>query len=108
MSEEGLIRIKGWARDGLADKEIIHNMGIKKSAFYNWKKRFPQFAEALKEGKDVPDRKVENALYKKALEGDTTAIVFWLKCRKPDQWRERKDISLEGQVPVVLVDDVIR
>ena len=27
LTEEGLLRIQGWARDGLTDKQIAHNMG---------------------------------------------------------------------------------
>ena len=29
----------------------------------------------------------------KALKGDTTAIIFWLKNRRPDKWRDRKEHS---------------
>nr|DAT78854.1 MAG TPA: terminase small subunit [Caudoviricetes sp.] len=64
LTEEGLIRIQGWARDGLSDEQIAKNMGIVPSTFYEWKKKYQEFSEATREGKDVPDRKVENALYK--------------------------------------------
>lgn len=37
----------------------------------------------------MADYEVENALYKAALDGNTTAIIFWLKNRKPKKWRDK-------------------
>ena len=34
----------------------------------------------------------------KEVQPDVTAQIFWLKNRKPDMWRDRKDIGLSGQV----------
>ncbi|MBR6483445.1 MAG: helix-turn-helix domain-containing protein [Clostridiales bacterium] len=67
LKPEGLIRIKGWAMDGLTDKQIADNIGISKQTFYDWVKRFPDFADSIKVSKDVADREVEQALYNKAL-----------------------------------------
>lgn len=134
LTEEGLLKITGWARDGLIDKQIAHNMGIGASTLREWKGTFPEVAEALRKGKEVVDREVENALFKSAIgytqtirkpvkvrdvEYDpetgrkireverwvaveeeihvppqVTAQIFWLKNRKPDQWREKNDLTL--------------
>lgn len=120
ITEDGLLKIQGWARDGLIDKQVAKNMGVAESTLRGWKRRFPEIAEALRKGKEVVDREVENALYKRALgywvtetetttyqDGttkttekrrhivpDTTAQIFWLKNRKPDQWREKNDLTL--------------
>lgn len=120
LTDEALTKIQGWARDGLIEKQIAHNMSISVTTLTDWKKRFPQILEALQKGKEVVDREVENALYKRALgywvtetktitmpDGDvrteeihkhiapdTTAQIFWLKNRKPDQWREKNDLTL--------------
>ncbi len=91
LTKEGLIRIQGWARDGLTDEQIAKNMNIGLTTFYEWKKRYPEFRESLKENKDVVDRKVENALLKNALNGNVTAQIFWLKNRKPNEWREKRE-----------------
>lgn len=29
---------------------------------------------------------------------DTTSIIFWLKNRKPDTWRDKKDVEMSGEV----------
>ena len=55
------------ARDGLTDEQIAHNIGITTTTLYDWKKKYPQFTEAIKSGKEVVDRIVENALLKSAM-----------------------------------------
>ncbi|SDF61511.1 transposase [Sporomusa acidovorans] len=34
----------------------------------------------------------------KEVQPDTTAQIFWLKNRKPADWRDKKDVELSGQV----------
>lgn len=89
LTDEGLLRIQGWARDGLTDIQIAKNMGISYSTFKDWKSKYPALSTALKETKDVVDRQVENALYQNAMNGNITAQIFWLKNRKPKYWRDR-------------------
>ena len=67
LTPEGLLKIEGWARDGLTDEQISANIGITAKTLYEWKNRFCDICEALKRGKEVIDRQVENALLKRAL-----------------------------------------
>lgn len=115
LTPEGLLKIEGWARDGLTDEQIAKNIGISRSTLNVWKDRYSDISDALKKGKDVIDRQVENALLRRALGyeyeevkekfeygvitertvtkkevvPDTTAQIFWLKNRKPDKWRDK-------------------
>lgn len=91
LEPEGLIRLEGWARDGLTDEQIANNMGIATGTLYDWKAKFEEISEALKKGKEVVDYEVENALVKEALSGNVTAIIFWLKNRRPDKWRDKPE-----------------
>lgn len=129
LTPEGLQQLEEWARMGLTDDQIAHNMGIAYSTFYDYKARFKEFSEALKRGKAIVDQHVENALLKRALgyhydeitkepgtevdpitgikkkamvevkrvtkevHGDTTAQIFWLKNRKPKEWRDKQQID---------------
>lgn len=128
LTEEGLIKINGWARDGLIDEQIATNIGVSYSTFKEWKKKFPDFSAALKKGKDVVDREVENALYKSAVgfvyeeetvtnAGDvvlvkkyskpnTTAQIFWLKNRKRAQWTDKSEIDVSGTVVFANESDI--
>ena len=122
LTSEGLLRIEGWARDGLVDKQIAANIGVSERTFTDWKSKYSAISSALKKGKEVVDRQVENALLKRALgyeyeevkekfEGgiltertvtkkevvaDTTAQIFWLKNRKPDTWRDKPEGTQKG------------
>ena len=115
LTPEGLLKLEGWARDGLTDEQIAVNIGISRSTLNAWKDKYSDISDTLKKGKDIIDRQVENALLKRALgygyeevkekfeDGvitertgtkkevcpDTTAQIFWLKNRKPDKWRDK-------------------
>lgn len=121
LTEEGLLQLESWARDGLTDEQIAENIGISRSTLSEWKNRFSDIANTLKKGKAVVDIQVENALLKRALgyssteiirervDGqleitkevtkeippDVTAQIFWLKNRKPEAWREKQEMKTE-------------
>jgi transcriptional regulator with XRE-family HTH domain len=67
ITEEGLVLLEGWARDGLTDEQIAHNVGVSRSTLNDWKKKYPDISDTLKKGKEVVDLQVENALLKRAL-----------------------------------------
>ncbi len=67
VSEQGLLMIEGWARDGLTDAQISKNMGISRSTLNEWKKKYPDISDTLKRSKEVVDQEVENSLLKRAL-----------------------------------------
>lgn len=67
LTPEGLLKLEGWARDGLTDEQIAENIRINPATLYEWKKKYPKISESLKKGKEVVDRQVENALLKRAL-----------------------------------------
>ena len=98
LEDDNLIRLEGWARDGLTEEQIAHNIGISAVTLWDWRKKYPKIANALKRGKEVVDYEVENALLQKALSGDTTAMIFWLKNRKPKQWRDHPEIREDNEV----------
>jgi len=92
---DGLILLQGWARDGLTDEQIAHNMGIRRTTLYDWKNKYPDIDDALKKGKEIVDYEVENALLKRAKQGDVTAQIFWLKNRRPEKWRDKVQFTDE-------------
>ena len=85
--------IEGWAKDGLTDEQISKNLGISKVTFYKYKASCSELNELLKRSKEVVDYEVENALYKSAIDGNVSAMIFWLKNRRPDKWRDKREHS---------------
>lgn len=66
ISSDGLLLIEGWARDGLSKEQIAKNIGCSRDTLNEWEKRFPDISDALKKGREVVVREVENALIKRA------------------------------------------
>ena len=91
--KDKLILVEGWARDGLTEEQIAHNLGISYSTFKEYKNKHSALLAALKKGKEVVNYEVENALYKAAINGNVTAMIFFLKNRRPDKWRDRKEAN---------------
>ena len=132
LEPDKLILLEAWARDGLTDEQIATKMGICRDTLIQWKKKYPDISDTLKKGKDVVDIQVENALLKRALGyeyeevsekyemgilvekkitkkqvvPDTTAQIFWLKNRKPDEWRDKREVDVEGSAGVMIVNDI--
>ena len=130
LTEEGLLQLEAWARDGLTNEQIAANMGMSRETLRVWCNTYSVISATLKRGKEVVDIQVENALLKRALGysykevtrekvfnpetgqyelmptkevtkevvPDTTAQIFWLKNRRPEQWRDKKDVSVEGEL----------
>ena len=67
LTEDGLLTLEAWARNGLTDEQIASNMGVSTATLYNYKKKYLEILEALKRGKVVVDVQVENALFKRAI-----------------------------------------
>lgn len=124
IDENHLILLEGWARDGYSYIDIANKIGISNSTLIKWREKYPEIAEALKNGREIVDYKVENALLKSALgyitketkvtvlmrgskvvekttetltkeqAPNVLAIQTWLYNRLPDKWKNTRNRSL--------------
>lgn len=101
---------------GATDFELAEFFGVVEITIRRWKAAHPEFCSALKAGKDIADDRVERSLYSKAVgysytseklwqyDGEVirteivehvppsdTAAIFWLKNRRKDEWRDRRE-----------------
>ena len=100
LESENLVLLEGWKRNGLTDKQIAGNMGISVNTLDKWKQRFVQIRQALKIGHESANYAVERKLFQKAMKGNTTAMIFWLK----NNWRDKyndSELSAEERQLVV-------
>lgn len=67
ISEDGLMLIECWSRDGYTIEDIANKIGVDKKTLYDWRSQYPEIEEALRNGREIVDYKVENALLKSAL-----------------------------------------
>lgn len=138
-----LIRIEGWARDGMRMADIAGKMGISRSTLYDYISKCPDILDAIKRGREPVDFEVENAMLKSALGHKETvrkpirlrttrrkdgmeiteehveyfdeevyippqvsAQIFWLKNRKPDIWRDKKELTTNAALDKL--DDLLK
>ncbi|MGE7139150.1 terminase [Luteibacter sp. NPDC031894] len=108
---------------GATELEIAQFFGITERGFRKWKQLHPELVPALKIGKTEPDERVERSLFQRAVgysfesekvfqfQGevvrtpviehvapDTTACIFWLKNRRPDLWRDKREMEHSGNL----------
>jgi len=113
------------AQLGATDREIAEFFEVHEATVHRWKAEFPEFCESLKSGKELADDRVERSLYHRAIgykhdavkmfqaggeilkeeytehfPPDTTAAIFWLKNRRPAQWRDKTEQTLTGDLTI--------
>lgn len=133
LSEDGLMLIAGWRRNGVPLLEIAtKNVGISKTAWWGWYKESDALRKACANAKEVADITVEDALYRRAIgynyweerwdliEGELTlvqkykkhvppdvkAIMQWLFNRLPNRWRALQE-PLESTQYVETVKNIL-
>lgn len=119
------------AEKGCTDVEMASFFGVSESTLNLWKIKHRDFSESLKEGKDYADSAVKRALYERAtgyshpdthisnFQGvttetplikhyppDTTACIFWLKNRRPTEWRDKTEVTQTTRVEPVSADQM--
>jgi hypothetical protein len=111
---EYVVQAKKLCLLGATDRELADFFKVSEQTLNTWKAQHPEFLESLKVGKEQADQRVERSLYQRAVgyshpdvhvsnfQGDvtltpitkhyppeTTAGIFWLKNRRPEEWRDR-------------------
>jgi hypothetical protein len=119
--DAGLIPIvQNLVARGLTNYEIADTLNVDEKTLYNWKREHEEFALALQRSKEQYDEQVEATLLMKAqgferkvqkatasgkvvtvteyFPPSDSAIQFWLKNRKPEQYREQRDVNVKHGV----------
>lgn len=124
---------------GATDMEVADFFEVEVRTLYRWKAEHDDFCQALKAGKAEADARVERSLFARATgyehdevdirvvgreivqtplrkhyPPDTTACIFWLKNRRPEEWRDRQELTGKDGAPLfdkpaeTMTDDEIR
>lgn len=105
---------------GATEEEIAAAFGVSRRTITNWEQQHDAFRAALLEGRIAADALVGQRLFERALgyshpedkifydsktgetvvhettkhyPPDTTAAIFWLKNRRPNEWRDKKEVT---------------
>ncbi len=102
-----------YCKGGMTDLEVADMFGVSVVTIWSWKNRFPDFLNAFKAGKAAADDRVERSLFHRAtgytfeaeevfqyqgeivrakvrkhVPPDTASMIFWLKNRRKEEWRD--------------------
>ena len=93
--------VREMAKLGAIDTEIARALDISIPTLHDWKRRYPALLKASKLSKAKADDRVKGRLFESATNGDTTAAIFWLKNRRPAEWRDKQEISTTKEISVI-------
>lgn len=110
---------------GATDAQLADFFEVSVSTINLWKVQHSEFSESIKVPKALADERVEQSLFRRAMgyehdevdikvvdkeivmtpirkyyPPDTTAMIFWLKNRNPEQWRDKADLEHTGSLTV--------
>jgi hypothetical protein len=118
-------RAKILCDSGATNLDLAHEFGVTLQTLRNWRAKYPEFLASLKLGKEIADAEVERSLYERAtgysfgavkqqydakagkwveinyiehVPPDPTAMIFWLKNRKPKEWRDKQELEVSGNL----------
>jgi hypothetical protein len=125
-----LVQVERLAGLGLIDTEIALVLGICEKTLNNYKEK-TEFLQAIKRGKAIADKEVVRSLYERAIgynhpevkvfqhngeivthnvtkhyPPDATSMIFWLKNRDPERWRDKSEVSHKHNVTMGDLDKV--
>lgn len=106
---------------GAIDKDLAAFFGVSEVTINAWKDKHPEFLKSLKKGKENADNMVKQSLYRRSIgyshpdtkfatfEGkitdsqeytkhyppDTTACIFWMTNRDPNNWKRNTEGNTE-------------
>ncbi len=116
LTPEVLEQAKNYYALGATDMDVVRFLNICEATLYNWKHQSKEFLEAYKAGAAVCTERVARTLYTKAcgysvkeskifreggetvtvevdkhFQPDTTSMIFYLKNKDPDNWKDVKE-----------------
>ena len=95
--EPDLEHVKQLAARGLSRDQIAAALGISRDTVFRRLKDSATFATLIKEGEALGLKAVSNALFEAALNGNVTAMIFFLKCRASEQWNDKQAVAVEAK-----------
>lgn len=118
-------QVEKLAKLGATDKEIADFFDVAESTINLWKNEYPEFSESIKKGKIEADANVAHSLYHRAIgyshedvdirvvdkeivettltkyyPPDSTAGIFWLKNRRPKEWRDKHELEIPEGIKI--------
>lgn len=83
-------------------------IGVSRQALYLAMKRDAKFKVRTEDARAIADDTVQRSLYRMANGGNVVAAIFWLKNRRPAEWRDRQETKPVADEPgSILIEETI-
>lgn len=101
LEDDNLMLLECWSRDGYTFQDIANRIGITTRTLSRWREEYDDIDKALKQGREIVDYKVENALLKSALGYKTKEVTVITTLRNGRMVEETKQTVTREQAPNV-------
>ena len=98
--EIDLAKVEELASKLLTKEQIAISLGISVDTLYSRQRESQDFQDAIKRGREKGVAAVAEKLVNSAIEGNTTAQIFVLKTHGGQEWKDKQDVNLTGEVLV--------
>ena len=79
---------------GLTMSQIASVLNMGESTLYEKQAQYPEFSESIKRGRNKGIEQITNTLFQKAVEGDNTSMIFYLK--NVAGWKDKVETQHTG------------
>tara|TARA_R110002096_G_scaffold409567_1_gene608968 strand:+ start:1143 stop:1496 length:354 start_codon:yes stop_codon:yes gene_type:complete len=93
------------ASRGLTISQISDCLGVSERTIYDKQIEYPHFMQCIKEGRSEGINQVTNALFEKAIKGDNTCMIFYLKSRDRESWGDQYIEPIKEIPPIQITID---
>ena len=114
--------IRDFLLSGGPEKDLPQKLGISPGSFRRYRRDHQELAALLEDCREqlsrLADDQVEAALFRRAtgydvedgeksrhVPPDVKAAVFWLKNRRPESWRDSREVSLGNPIRIELTPE---
>ena len=80
---------------GLTKSQIASVLNMGESTLYEKQAQYPEFSESIKRGRNKGIEQITNTLFQKAVEGDNTSMIFYLK--NVAGWKDKVETQHTGE-----------
>jgi CRP-like cAMP-binding protein len=93
--------------EGANKKDAAIAAGICEDTLYEWLNTKPEFSELLAKTESDKVKQAESKLWEQVQKGNIKAIMFYLQCKRPENYRPSSKTEVTGTLQIEMLADAI-
>jgi hypothetical protein len=98
LTKENCVKVITGLREGMSYGEAAELIGATRETIWSWRKKYPQFSQLCDEAGEHGIDIVEGECRKRALAKSDLLMMFWLKAKRPNVYREGPTTQITNNV----------